>query len=112
MKNRALLTWRGWSLIRRAQVIGGILGAVATVIPLMANAWHLELPSHSAKSELVFTILMYLMLPTIIFCRVFGIDANVSWIWFLPIMLNAGICILLATLFGWVLSIFRGATNT
>ncbi|HMP84613.1 MAG TPA: hypothetical protein PKA41_18110 [Verrucomicrobiota bacterium] len=38
MKNRLILNWRSWSIVRKAQVVGASVGLVATLVFLLVFA--------------------------------------------------------------------------
>ena len=108
MENPGILNWRGWSPVRKAQVIGAATGAVITVgMPLILKAYD--------GGALAFLLLWFewqIFSPAAVICRLFGWEwqgsSGPSWVQTtLAALTNAFLLSFVGTLIGWIVCKFK-----
>src|SRR5258708_54564 len=77
MENRGILNWRKWSGIRKAQILGFLLGALLTVVIQCATAAHERVaqPSVFYSRHLFWGRVVY---PGMVLCARFGWDWKIG----------------------------------
>jgi hypothetical protein len=80
-----------------------------TVVPLLFNVLRIELPQHSLTSRFLFNCFMYILTPALAFCKLIRVSHNYTWEWFLPILINTILGIIIGTFLGWM---FRRVKNS
>jgi putative flippase GtrA len=98
MENRRILNWRNLSIIRRAQIIAGAAGALATIV---TNA-RLSFPEHSSISNFLFQLGLVLAKPTLVIWQAFGNPLGYLLFVALEIVINSSLCVIVGILIGWV----------
>ena len=109
MENPGILSWRGWSAVRKAQVIGAVTGAVITVgMPLILKAY-----DGGPFAFLLLYLWSAVLSPAAATCYLFGWKWNIlisegasSVQMILAISTNALLLSLIATPIGLLLSKF------
>jgi ABC-type phosphate/phosphonate transport system permease subunit len=97
---------RKWSIVRKAQVISGVIGACLTILPEIP--WPLNGPqsAHDNISQLMFQFYLILWLPSDKICHAFHIQQGHPWLLALEVVVNAFLCTVVGTLVGWLISLF------
>lgn len=111
MENLRILKWSGWSIVRKAQVIAAVIGAVVTIsIQLFLVAS--EQGSSESLSKLYLLLASELMkVPALFISSLLGMDKWYSSSAHMPLAIlgfvaatNAAVFALFGTLIGWCLA--------
>jgi predicted cobalt transporter CbtA len=106
MENRTTLKRRGWSIVRKAQIIGASVGASISIgVIVFANSYeHLEL------FDIAAILLILIVFPFNLICHTFGANlqsfSGSGWrecfFAVLVVITNAFILLLVGTFVGWL----------
>ena len=108
MENPGILNWRGWSVVRKAQVVGAAAGALITIsMSLVVNAYN-----GGAFAFLLLWFEWQIFSPAAVICRLFGWEwqgsSGPSWVQTtLAALTNAFLLSLGGTLIGWIVGKFK-----
>lgn len=107
MENRRILKRRGWSIVRKAQIIGATVGALISIgVILFASS-----DEHPDIFDLAVGLLILISLPLGLICRTFRVSltqlSGPGWREYLfavlVIVTNAFILFLVGTCIGWLI---------
>ena len=108
MENPETPKRRGWSIVRKAQIITGVIGAFVTIIGMIPFPFLDNLSPHGAASNFRFDVVMYLVTPTAIIADLLGVDQGLlsGWIGlFTVVIVNTLLCIIIGTFAGLICAI-------
>ena len=118
-ENSGSLNWRRWSVMRKAQIIGAVTGALVTVaIPVLHIIHTTTKPTDPAADYIDAAAILWRVAswPTWTICEPFGwrpylyTDRGLSLVVLgLVIVTNSFLLFLFGSLFGWFLKIYSGA---
>src|SRR5688572_4032123 len=117
MENPGILNWRTWSIVRKAQIIGALLGSFGTVgFSLVLGVFN----DPHQMFNFPFVIHFLICLPTWILLRFIGRESVMvgnSDHWPLVALLlmglvNAILLFVLGTLAGWILQRYKNRRKT
>lgn len=103
--------WSSWSFVRKAQIIVGATGAFVTIIGTIPLPFLDNLPPHSAASDFLFDVGMFLTTPTVIVSDLLGMgqsgpQVNVWAGFVIVVLVNTFLCLLIGTFISWLLYFF------
>jgi hypothetical protein len=99
---------RKWSVVRKAQVVSGSIGAIATIVFTMNNSMlNKWLINNREASNNAFKLAMDFVTPTILLCKALGLSYGHTWLWPVVIIVNTLLFIGLGTLMGFLINIAR-----
>ena len=107
MENLGILSWRKWSFIRRAQVLGGATGAVLSIV------LHFLMKAFGIGESLIGFFLYVLwrlaILPALFIASVFGKRWHIegpyevpSTLLFLIVLTNSALSVVIASVIAWL----------
>ena len=108
MENPEILNSRGWSVVRKAQIIGVLAGVLITLgMPLILKAY-----DGGAFAFLLLWLEWEIFSPAAVICRLFGWEwqgsSGPSWLQTtLAALTNAVLLSLVGTLIGWIVAKFK-----
>lgn len=105
MENDAILGWRGWSTVRRAQVVGAAIGALATIVLILMNYFHVSLGQQGRAAYYYFWLGM---LSEYLVFKAGLSNVAPTWLWnTLSVILNTLFCYAVGTISGLIIATFR-----
>ena len=106
MEDSQLLKRKQWSVVRKAQMIAGMLGALITLIMTWPFSRSGSGPTRDGvASDFLFDAFLFLIRPTVKLCEALGISQGHLWLWPLGILVNTFLCIIIGTFIGWIMSL-------
>jgi hypothetical protein len=99
MENRRILNWKNWSVIRKAQVIAGAIGALVTFVINIP----FSIDKYSPVASVLFDLGMALAMPTWAVWQAFGNPKGHLLFVALEIVINSFLCVIAGTLIGWII---------
>jgi hypothetical protein len=104
MEDRKLLARRRGSILRKAQIVAGAIGAIVTIIGTIPFAFLDDLPAHSKTSECLFDAYICLVSPAVRISELVGMSQErlgSTWPgYLLVIVVNTLLSVMLGTLVG------------
>jgi hypothetical protein len=102
-KNSERSSKRGWSIIRKAQIIAGTTAAFVTII-MLGLEFGLTSPANNPVLYYLFGFFMLSIIPPVKICSALGISQGPAW-WgaTLAIMINTFLGVTFGTLAGWII---------
>jgi hypothetical protein len=112
MEDFGILNWRKWSLLRKVQVVAGCLGCFITLVVTMPiSSTFTVFPKDSIFSSFFFSAYLVLAIPAVTICEAFGIPQGNIWVWMMGVVANTVLCILVGSVYGWILTLIQRAAK-
>jgi hypothetical protein len=102
MENRRILNWKNFSIIRRTQIIAGIIGAFVTIT--MNIPWGIDVGKYSPIADIGFQFWLILLKPTLAIWKAAGIEGRGGQLLFVAAetIINSFLCVIAGTLIAWI----------
>lgn len=112
MEDSRILNWRGWSPIRKTQVVVTALGFLLTAGLILQDVFPIELP-HGALSRNLFDVALLLERPSEAIAHFLGIRENFgSWWWRgLEVSVNTVLAFATGTALGLLMTFVKRTRN-
>jgi hypothetical protein len=97
MENRRVLSWKSWSVIRKAQIIAVGIGAFATI----AISLPFTVDKYSPIANVLFDLGMAVAMPTLEIWKAFGNPQGHLLFVVVEVIVNSFSCAVAGTFIGW-----------